>query len=161
MAAVYYSPTTAIRVCVDDIFGSRIIGRAYCTQLDDKVDFGDIGELVLSMEDMFDERGYPDAFQEKRLFTQKPKVITLSLAEKKQKQIKMREKRDISQDVGKCATFLVYVMSRRNSSWQGRIEWLDDGEAVSFNSALQFMRFVDAKIVHGKSPETENEAAVK
>lgn len=154
MAAVYYYPSTAIRVCVDEINGTRVSGRAYCAQLEDVFNFSDMDELVLGMEDMFDERGYPDAFQVKRSFVKKPED-TLSLEEKLLKQAEMRAKSNIPQSMGKLATFLVYVMSRRNSSWQGRIEWIDEGGITSFNSALDFLRLVDAKIVRGEVVKDE------
>lgn len=155
MAAVYYYPSTAIRVCVDDISGSRISGRAYCAQLDDVFCFNDMGELILGMEDMFDERGYPDAFQIKRSFIKKNEN-TLSIEERLLRQAEMRAKCNISQSMGKHATFLVYVMSRRNSSWQGRVEWIDEGGITSFNSALEFLRLVDAKIVRRENVRDES-----
>lgn len=155
MAAVYYYPSTAIRVCVDDINGTCISGRAYCAQLDDVFHFNDVGELILGMEDMFDERGYPDAFQIKRSFIKKSDN-PVSPEERLLKQALMRAKCNISQSMGKRATFLVYVMSRRNSSWQGRVEWIDEGGITSFDSALQFVRLVDSKIVRGENIADES-----
>ncbi len=146
MAAVYYYPSTAIRVCVDDINGSQISGRAYCAQIEKTFHFGDIVELVLEMENIFDERGYPDAFQIKRSFIQKEHE-TIPFDQKLEKHKQMRQKCNIPQNMGETATFLVYVMSRRNSSWQGRVEWLNDGEITSFDSALQFLRLADSKLV--------------
>ena len=155
MAAVYYYPSTAIRVCVDEINGTRVSGRAYCAQIDDVFNFRDIDELVLGMEDMFDERGYPDAFQKKRRFVKTPENI-VPLEKKLLKQAAMRAKCDIPQNMGKRVTILVYVMSRRNSSWQGRIEWIDEGGITSFNSALEFMRLIDAKLVRVETVKDES-----
>lgn len=146
MAAVYYYPSTAIRVCVDEINGSQISGRAYCAQIANTFYFNDIVELVLEMENIFDERGYPDAFQIKRsLIPKEPEIIPFDQKLARQKQ--MRQNCNIPQDMGKRATFLVYVMSRRNSSWQGRVEWIDDGGITQFSSALEFLRAADNRFI--------------
>lgn len=150
MAATYYYPATAIRVCVDEINDSCMRGRAYCAQLDEVLNFCDINELVLGMEAIFDERGCPEPFQRKRSFIKKG-VIRISPEDRLRKQAIMREKRTIPQNNGKLATLLVYVMSRRDNSWQGRVEWVDDGEISVFNSALEFLRIINTKLVRGEA----------
>lgn len=102
------------------------------------------------METIFDERGYPEPFQRKRSFIKKG-VIRISPEDRLRKQAIMREKRAVPQNNGKLATLLVYVMSRRDNSWQGRVEWVDDGEISVFNSELEFLRIINAKLICGEA----------
>lgn len=150
MAAVYYYPATAIRVCVDEINNSVISGRLYCAQLDDVLNFKDVNELLLGMEKIFDERGYPEPFQRKRSFLKKA-VLRISHDDKIKKQAIMREKRTVSQAVGERATFLVYVMTRLDSSWQGRVEWLQNDESNSFSSEVELLGMINKRLGCGAS----------
>ena len=141
MARVFYYPSTAIRVCVDEVTDAHIMGKICCAQVNRPIEFSDLGSLLLTMEDIFDKRGYPDAFQRKRRFLSGDDANDRVTKEDILKSKDYREL--IPNDEGKCDTFLVFVLSRCNSSWQGRIEWIDGSEPKFFDSALEFLRLVD------------------
>lgn len=154
MSAAYYYPDTALHVCVDKIEGSCISGRIYCAQKENVVEFADLGDLVLKAEKIFDERGFPDAFQNKRSLME-----DCGAAKTDVKKLNCRARRSAVQnekgfcEKGECATFRIFVSSRCNSSWQGRAEWLDDLAVSSFSSALQFLRIADSKLAYRESPK--------
>ncbi len=37
------------------------------------------------------------------------------------------------------STFLIKVYFRQNNTWQGRIEWLEGGQSISFRSLLEML----------------------
>ena len=53
----------------------------------------------------------------------------------------MKDEELLSQH-GDLGTFLVHVQHRQNSSWQGRITWMDQNKTVYFRSALEMMKLV-------------------
>ena len=45
---------------------------------------------------------------------------------------------------GRCATFSVHVYARQNSSWQGRVRWLEGKREENFRSMLELMCFLES-----------------
>ncbi|WMJ83225.1 hypothetical protein ACS3UN_09120 [Oscillospiraceae bacterium LTW-04] len=148
MKAVYYYPASAMRVCVDRLSGTEISGRAYCPQLEEPIVFKDLSMFLLMADRALDRRGYPLAFQKKRSFLEERMVDGAESLYKEVKPIRQHEQViDVSAMRGEICTFLVHVLSRRNCSWQGRIDWIDDGDFDTFNSGLVFLRRVGARLV--------------
>ncbi len=149
MKAVYYYPASAMRVCIDRLSGMEISGRAYCPQLKEPIVFGDLALFLLLADQALDQRGYPSAFQKKRSISsmciaQEPEHL---YKEKKQAFRQHEQVIDVSAERGEICTFLVHVLSRRNCSWQGRIDWIDDGDFDTFNSTLIFLRKAGAHLM--------------
>ena len=47
---------------------------------------------------------------------------------------------------GELGTFVIRVQHRQNSSWQGRITWLDRDKTVYFRSVWELMKLVDGAL---------------
>jgi len=47
---------------------------------------------------------------------------------------------------GDMGTFVIRVQHRQNSSWQGRITWLDRDKTVYFRSVWELMKLVDGAL---------------
>ena len=141
MTAVYYYSASAIRVCIDRLSGMEIGGRAYCPQLEKPIVFEDLGIFLLMVDRALDHRGYPLAFQQKRGFGAEYGTQEYQRFVKEIKPLRQHEQViDASAKRGEICTFLVHILSRRNCSWQGRIDWIDDGDFDTFNSELEFLR---------------------
>lgn len=41
------------------------------------------------------------------------------------------------------ATFIIHVQFRRNATWQGTIQWVDQDKRQSFRSTLEMIRLID------------------
>ena len=141
LKAVYYYPASAMRICIDHISNMEISGRAYCPQLEEPIVFKDLGMFLVMADRALDRRGYPLAFQKKRSFAQDSIIEGDDALYKEAKHVRQHEQVvDVSAMRGEICTFLVHILSRRNCSWQGRIDWIDDGDFDTFNSALVFLR---------------------
>lgn len=55
--------------------------------------------------------------------------------------IDMKEREQLKKH-GDLGTFVVHVQHRQNSSWQGRITWMEKRQTVSFRSAWEMIRIV-------------------
>lgn len=159
MKGIYYYPASALRVCVDRLSGMAIGGRAYCPQLAEPIVFEDLGSFLLLADRALDRRGYPLAFQKKRSLSVEEESEIVAQLQRTGKFPRQHEQvLDVSAMRGEICTFLVHVLSRRNSSWQGRIDWIDDGGFDNFNSELAFLRKAGAHLMQlspgsNKSPE--------
>ena len=46
---------------------------------------------------------------------------------------------------GAIATFVIYIITRQNTSWQGKVDWLD-GTEERFSSALELIYLIDERV---------------
>ena len=53
----------------------------------------------------------------------------------------MKDK-DLLTKHGDLGTFIVHVQHRQNSSWQGRITWMDKNKTVCFRSIWEMIKLV-------------------
>ncbi|MBQ9046844.1 MAG: hypothetical protein IJ120_02980 [Solobacterium sp.] len=51
--------------------------------------------------------------------------------------------KDVLNHHGEIGTFIIRVQQRQNSSWQGRITWVDEDKTIYFRSAWEMMKLID------------------
>lgn len=45
---------------------------------------------------------------------------------------------------GELGSFVVRVQHKQNSSWQGRITWVEKDRTANFRSALELLKLIDS-----------------
>lgn len=59
---------------------------------------------------------------------------------------------------GDLGTFIIRVQHRQNSSWQGRITWMDEDKTVYFRSMWEMLKLIDSAVgTAGDQGEQMNE----
>lgn len=59
---------------------------------------------------------------------------------------------------GEIGTFIVRVQHRQNSSWQGRITWMEEDKTVQFRSVWEMIKLIENAVDSvSKSEEDEEE----
>lgn len=127
-------PMGAIRVCIDSYGkGGDIKGRIFSRMAKGALPFGNLGEMLLQADELFDRCGYPQSFQEKRDFGgAKSKV---SYARPKP----VLSDGEIRREAGECRTVDILVKSRRKTGWQGCV--MEEGMPVwEFQSEMGLLR---------------------
>ncbi len=124
-----------IHVCVDVQNKKEIRGRVYHENLPQARYFEGAAQLLLSIEDFLDEANYPAKSTENRYFI-KPRKYDMP---DEPNAVENREK-------GKRATFIVQVQYRQNSTWQGKVKWIEKDLEHSFRSALELIKLIDSSI---------------
>ena len=132
------SPSAFLRVCVDQSDGSRISGRVYSQRLTHPMAFSDIGSLVLRLDEVLEKQNFPQAFQRSRTFRERE--IHVPAAGDPEEGITLCEVEGAS---GALATFTLCILSRRNASWQGWVDWMDGSPRQQFASALELIRMAE------------------
>ncbi|MBQ2642150.1 MAG: hypothetical protein IJG52_02840 [Lachnospiraceae bacterium] len=59
---------------------------------------------------------------------------------------------DLLKKHGDLGTFIIRVQHRQNSSWQGRITWMDENKTVYFRSVWEMI-----KLIEGALPQPSDE----
>ena len=56
---------------------------------------------------------------------------------------------------GELGTFIIRVQHRQNSSWQGRITWMEKNQTLSFRSVWEMVRLMESALDTVSSQEGE------
>ena len=58
---------------------------------------------------------------------------------------------------GDLGTFIIRVQHRQNSSWQGRITWMEEDKTVYFRSMWEMLKLIDSAVGTGGQEESLEE----
>ncbi|MDR2771746.1 MAG: hypothetical protein LBB57_06885 [Clostridiales Family XIII bacterium] len=135
-----------LRICVDSAENSIVSGRVYSMRLKDVLLFPDLNSLVLRLDRLMDEQKYPQAFQRKRTFRTAvplPKRHRRIAAPETEDERPYMDEETVARAAGEKATFVLQVLSRQNTNWQGYIDFLDGNGGREFESELGFLTLVN------------------
>lgn len=57
--------------------------------------------------------------------------------------------------------FLIEIVDQQNASWQGSVNWLNQGRKEYFRSALELIRLLDSAMVEASSQHDEESEGKK
>lgn len=137
--------SAALRVCVDKAEEGRISGRVYSQRLTKPVSFTDVGSLLLQVEEVLNKQNFPQAFQRTRTFVRRKDDTGVPAAASLEDAMSVEE---VAAARGEVTTFLIYVITRRSTTWQGRVDWLDGSPSEEFSSVLELIKLTDQRILH-------------
>ena len=137
-----------LRICVDGVDGSVVSGRVYSGRLKEAFFFLDLNDLVLRLDRLMDEQNYPQAFQRKRTFKTaappaKKKKAGDAAAGAEEDDRPYMDEETVARAAGERATFVLQVLSRQNTNWQGYVDFLDGAGNREFESELGFLALVN------------------
>lgn len=140
--AAFNHMNSYLRFCIDRACDHEVGGRVFSQRFLHPVDFTDLGNLVLFLEDVFDYQNYPQAFQSTRIIVESKSDLSLAAEEPGAGMTPPV----VRAAHGSVATFDVLVVSRRSSSWQGSVDWLDGSERQEFSSYLELMHLINDRL---------------
>lgn len=135
------APYAALRVCVNEAVPGRVSGLVYSQRLTAPIAFSDLGTLLLRVDEVLDAQNFPQAFQKGRSFSAKESRVPA--ADSPERGLAAVE---VDAHRGTISTFVLQILSRRNSSWQGQVDWLDGQTAQEFGSALELIRLIENRL---------------
>lgn len=132
-------PANGFRICVD-AEEQDMAGRIYSLLVPEAITYSGWNELFLKMDAVFDQVGYPQAFQEKRSFTGGTKAASYQGSPKL-----LQPYEAVTHERGLLWTVDVVVISRRDTSWQGIVYDLDRQELGQFDGELGLMKILEQR----------------
>jgi len=136
--AVVTETLKSIIICVDSYEDSLMKGYIYHASFVEGKKFDNLMQLLLIMEDILDETGFPMSTTEKRRFS------AFDSVGKSGKTIV--ENLDFASNRGKLASFKIRVMFRQNASWQGTIAWIECNADEPFRSVIEMLLMMDSAL---------------
>jgi len=135
---LYMGADNGVVVCVDQMRESRIVGRFYHAFSTEPVVFFRWVQLIFEFEGLFDELYFPFPSTNDRYFiSASPKPL------RKEKKVKTVTDDELLRHRGSFGNFIIKVQHRENSTWQGRITWVDENKTVSFRSVWEMMKLME------------------
>lgn len=161
----YIGIKNGVVLCVNHYLGYDMNGLFYHGYSEEPVRFADAAELLRKLENLFDILNFPHAATNDRNFEddiklskrrKKPRVVerplTVNRRHENERERVMSDKEILTKH-GDAGTFIVRVQQRQNSSWQGRITWVDEDKTVYFRSVFEMMKLIDDALKQGENPE--------
>lgn len=133
-----------LRICIDECRVGSIQGRVFSRRLTAPLTFSDAGDLLLQLEDVFDRQNFPQAFERKRTFGESVEQMELPLAPSLAEGMTPET---VAAASGRVTTFELYVITRRNTTWQGFVDWLDGSPRSDYQSVLALLKLIDRHLL--------------
>ena len=141
-----------ICVCIDDNKDADYQGLIYHQYADEPISFNGIADMILEMENLFDEWDFPQRGLAERKFDKKKENHKRPVPETEDDKLKIEiisdthGVRNVQNKKGKLGTFVIQVVFRQDASWQGHVIYQEDNEKLDFNSALELIKIIDRAV---------------
>ena len=151
----YLGSPNAVVLCIREIIHehheTHIRGEMFHSYQPDAVPFDNLEQMVNHMEEFFDRIGFPHRTTNSRSFFPQPPIYNHSQEEKVMKDEQVLSKH------GEIGTFIVRVQHRQNSSWQGRLTWVEEDQTINFRSIWEMIKLIESAVDTVSEPEDEEE----
>ena len=122
------------RLCIDSYENGVPEGRLFHPSLENEgFHFLSLTQLLLKIEQILDGMNYPQSFTAKRTFASIP-AASYSV-----------ETIDRAQN-GACGTFVLRLIFRQHTTWQGTVTWLEGKGEQSFRSVLELIILINSAL---------------
>lgn len=137
----YIGAPNGVVLCINQRHGCELAGDFYHSYQAEPVPFMDLGQMTLLMEKFFDDLRFPHPGTNERNFY--PQNKNYPPLQDQQERKKIMSDEQLLQRHGDIGTFIIRVQHRQNSSWQGRITWMEEDKTVQFRSVWEMVKLIE------------------
>ena len=162
MARVYSELARRVYICVDHCVNREPVGRLY-SPAGGKSNFGGVLTLLNQVEASLNNSAGPQPTHEMRSFRKRIACKPQRAARRKSEDDEgvndlagTPDERTVQMqgENGRQATFVISIRYRQNSTWQGKIQWIEEKKEQSFRSTLEMIKLMDEALsVSQDNPE--------
>ena len=120
-------------ICIDSYDSKVMAGRLYNAYYNGGVTFNSTMELLKTINNMLEDMNCPQSFSASRIFWSSNTTISVVPTTDPLKE-------------GKIATFVLRILFRQNSSWQGAVTWQEGKKEECFRSVLELLLLLDSAL---------------
>lgn len=137
-----------VTICIDQISDGEYSGRLYHKYKNEAVPFRESGQMISILDRFYDEINYPQASTRYRSFQKKKRNGTEdALSKDRQEPIQVMSAEEVLKHQGAEATFVLHVQFRQNSTWQGKLVWVEEEAEEAFCSVLELLKLLDGALM--------------
>ena len=137
----YIGIPNGVVLCSDKAEEHDFSGRYYHSYSAEEKKFHSEEQLLFELENFFNQLKFPFAATNTRSFVSKKENVSQT-----KERIKVMSDEELLSRHGDLGTFIIRVQQRQNSSWQGRITWVDEDKTVYFRSVWEMMKLIDSAV---------------
>lgn len=151
----YIGTPNGVVLCVDHSEGRQLDGRLYHAYSREGLKVTGMEQLLFELEGFYDSINFPHPSTNSRTF--QGGEVRHGHREGRERVMSDEELLGRHGDLG---TFIIRVQQRQNSSWQGRITWMDEDKTVYFRSMWEMLKLIGSALdtVGGEEPAAEEPA---
>ena len=147
----YIGAPNGVVVCADRVADGEISGRLYHSYRADAQSFSANAEMIYHMEALYDALNFPHPGTNERTFT----TVSRTGEHISERQKIMKDESLLNKH-GDLGTFIIRVQHRQNSSWQGRITWMEQDKTICFRSIWEMVKLIENAVDTVSSEEIED-----
>lgn len=148
----YIGAPNGVILCVNECRGGVLKGELFHSYSREPQAFADTEQMLLLMEDLYNTLNFPHLSTNERTFSLEKKK-----PEPKTERIKIMRDEELLSRHGDIGTFIVRVQHRQNSSWQGRITWMEQDKTINFRSVWEMIKLIESAVNTVGDPEEQEE----
>ena len=137
----YIGAPNAVVLCISALHPDRMEGVLYHSYSEQAVPFRNVEQMIFRMEELYDAIRFPHPGTNERSFgeVKPPERITTE-------RTRIMSDEKLLQKHGDIGTFIVRVQHRQNSSWQGRITWMEEDKTINFRSIWEMVKLIESAV---------------
>ena len=150
----YIGAPNGVVLCIRESRPDAMRGELWHSYSASPTPFENVQKMVLEMEQLYDRLNFPHPGTNERRFTEPPKGghhIT--------ERDKVMKDEELLSKHGDLGTFIVRVQHRQNSSWQGRITWMERDKTINFRSVWEMVKLIESAVESTDTSIDEEERA--
>ncbi len=137
----YLGAPNGVVLCIDQARDGQLKGRFYHAYEREAVCFSTIEEAMFGLEQLYDSLNFPHPTTDSRTFDKGERQTEI-----RQERTRVMKDEELLGRHGELGTFIIRVQHRQNSSWQGRITWMDQNRTVYFRSIWEMIKLVEGAL---------------
>ena len=150
----YIGAPNGVILCINEAHSGELSGEFYHSYSTTPVPFQGIGQMTMRMEKLYDWLQFPFPGTNERSFAQVKKQTGRTPERRK-----IMSDEELLTRHGDIGTFIVRVQHRQNSSWQGRITWMEENKTLQFRSVWELIKLIESAVDSVSAPEEEDTVA--
>lgn len=150
----YIGAPNGVILCVNGAHRGQLRGELWHSYRTEAVPFVSIEQMTLTMEELYDWLKFPHRSTNRRSF-----AADVRKEESTEERTKIMSDENLLSKHGDLGTFIVRVQHRQNSSWQGRITWMEQDKTIQFRSVWEMIKLIESAVDTVSEPEEAEEAA--
>lgn len=135
-----------ICICIEKKESGDYIGLLWHQYSDDPIEFNGVSDMLMLMDDLYDEWDFPQRSLEKREFNKTRDHEEMNgdpdnlVIDKVQAASGVK---NVQNKKGSLGTFFVQVKFRQNATWQGTVIHSESNKKFDFTSAMGLVEVID------------------
>ena len=148
-------------MCINSCSNYNVSGCCYHSYSSDPIPFDTFEQMLFCMEDLFNQLMFPFPSTNERRFEILKKEASADTQTPRHTTPKKREKTMKDEELlmhhGDLGSFIIRVQHRQNSSWQGRLTWVEKNQTISFRSIWEMIKLIEDAINMTSGPQSDTQ----